>query len=83
MKEAATKLLDKAGRSIRAAEALLKTQETEFAASRAYYAMFCIAEALLIEKNLRFRKHGGVHAAFGEHCVSTGEFLDRAREFLA
>jgi uncharacterized protein (UPF0332 family) len=24
------------------------------------------------EKGLRFRKHGGVHVAFGEHFVTTG-----------
>ena len=27
--------------------------------------MFYLAEALLNEKELRFKKHGGVHAAFG------------------
>ncbi len=34
--------------------------------------MFYVAEALLGEKGLRFKKHGGVHAAFGEHFAKTG-----------
>ena len=39
---------------------------------RAYYAMFYIAEALLNEQDLRFKKHGGVHGAFGEHFAKRG-----------
>jgi len=66
------KLLNKAGRAIRAAETQLKDGDTDFAAARAYYAMFYTAEALLLEKGLRFRKHGGIHAAFGEHYAKTG-----------
>lgn len=72
MKDASRKLLDKADRSLHAAERLLEGGEAEFAVSRAYYAMFYAAEALLNEKDLRFRKHGGVHGAFGEHFAKTG-----------
>jgi uncharacterized protein (UPF0332 family) len=66
------KLLEKAGRAIRAAEVLLGKGDAEFAAGRAYYAMFYVAEALLNEMDLRFQKHGGVHGAFGEHFASSG-----------
>ncbi len=66
MKTATRKLLDKALRAVHAAETLLRAEDTEFAAGRAYYAMFYAAQALLNEKGLSFRKHGGVHAAFGE-----------------
>jgi uncharacterized protein (UPF0332 family) len=72
MKEATRKLLDKARRAIGAAETLLQAGDTQFAAGRAYYAMFYAAEVFLNELGFRFRKHGGVHAAFGEHCVKTG-----------
>jgi len=72
MSPATSKLLDKADRSIRAAESALGGGHLEAAASRAYYAMFYVAEALLNEKSLKFRKHGGVHAAFGEHFVKSG-----------
>ncbi|MCG2784105.1 MAG: hypothetical protein L6461_03265 [Anaerolineae bacterium] len=33
--------------------------------------MFYVAEALLNEKELRFSKHGNVHAAYGEHFAKT------------
>jgi uncharacterized protein (UPF0332 family) len=66
------KLLEKAGRAIRAAEVLLGKGDAEFAAGRAYYAMFYVAEALLNERDLRFQKHGGVHGAFGEHFARSG-----------
>jgi uncharacterized protein (UPF0332 family) len=38
--------------------------------------MFYVAEALLNEKGLRVRKHGGVQGALAEHFVKTGE-IDR------
>ena len=72
MTEQTGKLLEKADRAVHAAEALLKRGDPDFAAGRAYYAMFYAAEALLIEKGLRFRKHGSVHAAFGEHFAKGG-----------
>lgn len=72
MKEATAKFMEKAGRSLAAAERLTNTGDAEFAVGRAYYAMFYVAEALLNEKGLRFRKHGGVHGAFGEHFAKTG-----------
>ncbi len=76
MKEATAKLMEKAARSLVAAERLTKSGDAEFAVGRAYYAMFYAAQALLNEKGLRFRKHGGVHGAFGEHFVKTG-LMDR------
>jgi uncharacterized protein (UPF0332 family) len=42
------------------------------AISRAYYAMFYAANALLASKGLSRSKHSGVHAAFGEHFVKAG-----------
>ena len=74
MKEATAKLLEKAGRAIAAGESALGDGHMEAAVGRAYYAMFHGAQALLNERDLRFRKHGGVHSAFGEHFVKTGEF---------
>jgi uncharacterized protein (UPF0332 family) len=71
MKEETEKLLNKAARAIQAAEILLREGEVDFAAGRAYYAMFYVAEALLNEKGLRFRKHSGVHAAFGEQFAKS------------
>jgi len=65
-------LLDKAQRAVVAAETLLDHGDADFAAGRAYYAMFYVAEALLHEKDLRSRKHSGVIALFGETFAKTG-----------
>ena len=70
MKQIAEAFLAKADRSIAAAETLLPTSP-DFAAARAYYAMFYVTEALLAERGLRFSKHAGVHSAFGEHFAKT------------
>jgi uncharacterized protein (UPF0332 family) len=72
MKEETQKRLQKASRAIHAAGTLLRDGEADFAVSRAYYAMFYIAEALLGERGLRFRKHSSVHSAFGERFIKTG-----------
>jgi uncharacterized protein (UPF0332 family) len=44
--------------------------------------MFYVAEALLNERGLRFRKHGGVHGAFGEHFVKPGLLDARYHRWL-
>lgn len=82
MKEAVQKLLEKAGQSIKAAELLLREKQAAFAVSRAYYAMFYVAEALLYEKGLKFRKHSAVHSAFGEHFIKTGIFDPKLHKAL-
>jgi uncharacterized protein (UPF0332 family) len=41
--------------------------------SRAYYAMFYAANALLASKKITRSKHSGVLSAFGENFVRTGE----------
>ena len=71
MKQITEAFLAKADRSIAAANTLLP-RDPDFAAARAYYAMFYVAEALLAERDLRFSKHAGVHSAFGEHFAKTG-----------
>lgn len=65
MNEDTRKLLKKAERALRTAKSLLRGEDLEVVVSRAYYAMFYMAEALLNEKGLSYRKHSGVHSAFG------------------
>lgn len=72
MKEEARKFLEKADRALKAAETLLREGDTESAAGRCYYAMFHAAQALLRERDLRYRRHAGVHTAFGEHFAKAG-----------
>jgi uncharacterized protein (UPF0332 family) len=69
-------LLEKAGESVKGAKVLLREKLFGFSASRAYYAMFYIAEALLLSKGLVFSKHSAVIAAFGENFSKTG-LLDK------
>ena len=49
MKEQSRLLLEKARHAIRVAEILTREDETDFAAGRAYYAMFYVASTLLAE----------------------------------
>lgn len=72
MKKGTEGLLIKSRRALDAARRLLRDGDTDFAAGRAYYAMFYAAEALLFERSLTFSRHAGVHAAFGEHFARPG-----------
>lgn len=69
-------LLDKAERSFVAARRLLDAGDTDFAASRAYYGYFYVAEALLLSKGLSFSRHGQVISQYGLH-FARNEVLDR------
>jgi len=82
MTEQTRKFFDKANRAVHAAETLLKGGDFDFATGRAYYAMLYAAEALLVERDLRFRKHGSVHAAFGEHFAKSGVLDSKYHRWL-
>ena len=70
-------LVDKATESVRAAKLLGGADLHDFAVSRAYYAMFYLAEALLLNEGMAFSKHSAVIAALGRHFVKDGR-LDAA-----
>ena len=72
MKVGTRQLLEKAERAIQAAEVLLSALGAEFAAGRAYYAMFYVAEALLHERGQMFSKHAALHAAYGKEFAKSG-----------
>jgi uncharacterized protein (UPF0332 family) len=65
-------LLKKARDSLRGAKLLAADGLYDFAASRAYYTMFYVAEALLLGEGLSFSKHTAVIAAFGRRFARTG-----------
>lgn len=71
MTEQQRELLQKAEGSLNAARLLQEHGQCSFAAARAYYTMFYLAEAMLIGEGLTFSKHSAVHAAFGERYVRT------------
>ena len=66
MKPEIQALLDKASQSLQAAELLKREGYLDFAASRAYYAMFYAAQALLLDRERSFSHHSAVIAAFGK-----------------
>ena len=83
MKEYTSKLLDKALDAIEAAEGLTNMGKAEFAAGRAYYAMFYIAEALLYNQfDLKLNQHDQVIAAYGKHFAKTKELNPKYHRWL-
>jgi uncharacterized protein (UPF0332 family) len=76
-------LLDKAQRSLEASQKLVDQGFYEFAVSRAYYAMFYIAEALLDKEGLSFSSHAAVISAFGQFLARPGKVpLDLHRQLI-
>lgn len=65
-------LLHKADESLQAAKLLSREKYYDFAASRAYYTMFYVAQAFLLRKGLTFSSHAAVIAAFGKEYAKTG-----------
>ena len=82
MTEEQLQLLQEAQRSISAADLLLSNGFPGYAAARAYFAMFYIAEAFLEGEGLSFSKHSAVIAAFGQHIAHTGKAPVEFHRFL-
>jgi uncharacterized protein (UPF0332 family) len=72
MRDEARVLLQKAQESLDAARLLNSGGFPGFAASRAYYAMFYAAEALLLDRGLSFSSHSAVIAFFGKEFAKSG-----------
>jgi uncharacterized protein (UPF0332 family) len=64
--------LDKAERSFRAAQTLAREGSYDFAASRAFYGCFYVAEALLLTRGQRFSSHAQVIGQYGFLFARTG-----------
>jgi uncharacterized protein (UPF0332 family) len=72
----------KAERTLKAAQLLLASGDTEGACNRAYYAMYYAAQAALraagiAEPEDGYRTHQGLIAAFGKHLI-LGDHLDQS-----
>ena len=68
-------LIAKARNSIKAAQILFNEEIYDVSISRAYYAMFYLAEAFLISEGLSFSKHSAVISKFGERFTKTNRLL--------
>ena len=66
-------LLERATRYLKSAALLLNDGDYESAVSRAYYAMFYAAEAVLLTEALASSSHKGVLSTFGERFIKTGQ----------
>jgi uncharacterized protein (UPF0332 family) len=64
---------ERAERSLQAAKDLAARGYYDIAASRAYYAAFYAATAVLLCTGLAFNKHSGVIAAVHQHLVKPGK----------
>lgn len=74
--------LHKARRSLANARLSFEQGDHDFAVSRAYYAMFYAAEALLASRGLAFSKHSAVIGAIAREFVRTGELEPRHFEAI-
>jgi len=69
MTDEARLLLERAHENLQAAKLLENQGYLDIAASRAYYAMFYAAQALLLQRGLAFSSHSAVIAAFGREIA--------------
>ena len=82
MEKHTSSFLKKAEENIAACTDLILTEHFEVAASRAYYAMFYIAEALLIEEGQEFSSHSAVQSAFGKFFAKKGRLDVKFHRYL-
>lgn len=76
----------RAEKALRSAKLLEENGEPEDAVSRAYYAMFHAARAILFSKGVKAKTHRGTISLFGEKIVKEGvlsrKFADMLRKAL-
>jgi uncharacterized protein (UPF0332 family) len=74
--------LNRAHHDLQATQINIEQGFFDVAVTRAYYAMFYAASALLASEDISRSKHSGVHAAFGEYFVKTGLIEDEYAKML-
>lgn len=75
-------LVNKANENLKAAKVLESQGFYDIAASRIYYVMFYLAEALLLRRGLSFSSHSAVIAAFGKEFSRTGDLDAKFHQYL-
>src|SRR5687768_12729382 len=73
----------KADEKLSVAGRLVASSDYEDAISRAYYAAFYAAQALLLSENLSSRSHGGLVSLVGLHFVKTGKLDKKFGRYLS
>ncbi len=77
-----SRLIEKAERSLEATKVLLERGDYDFAVSRAYYAMFYCAKAMLLTKEVTTKKHSSTISLFCEKFVKSGKFSEELASYL-
>ncbi|MBI5700801.1 HEPN domain-containing protein [Candidatus Saganbacteria bacterium] len=67
-------MMQKSEEALKDASVLFDLGSYGAAASRAYYAVFHMLQAVLLVKNLSFSKHSGVIGGFSRHFIKEGLF---------
>jgi len=75
-------LLEKARDSLAAAKILLDEEYSGFAASRAYYSMFYVVEALMASLGKSYSSHSALQSAFGAEFAKTGKLDPKYHRWL-
>lgn len=75
--------VQKAEKKLKVAEKLFKSGDYEDAVSRAYYAVFHAAQALLLTEGEKAESHKGVVTLFSLFFVKTGKFTRNTGKYLA
>ena len=74
--------IERADQALAAAETLIAGGFSDFVASRAYYAAFYSATALLLHEEKTFSKHSGVMAAIHKNFVKSGKLEKQVGKVL-
>lgn len=69
--------IQRARRYLDTAALVLEDGDFETVVSRAYYAMFYVARALLKQEGIAPKTHSGIRNQFGLHFVKTGTLPER------
>ncbi len=75
-------LIKKARDSLKAARLMAEEELYDFAISRAYYAMFYLAQAFLLGEGKAYSKHSAVIAAFGREFAKSGRVPKEFHSYL-
>ena len=75
--------IKKAEKKLDAAQRFLKSEDYEDAVSRAYYAAYHVAQALLLTEGQRAETHRGIVTLFGLLFVKTGKFSRNSGKHLS
>jgi uncharacterized protein (UPF0332 family) len=75
-------LIEKAKESLQAAQILSDESMYGFAASRAYYSMFYVAQAFLLGEGLTFSSHAAVIGTFGKEFAKKNRLPAKFHRYL-